>query len=93
MHTHYHDPDKKKAHVVLFYRDFKDYACDSDDGDDYNGYNGGYNGGGSSLRCQVGARAGAFWWSGRPWEGGTHHSIPKKARSRTVPKLQTTSRS
>lgn len=35
---HYHDPNKKAAHVVVFYRDFKDY---DDYGDDY-GSEGGY---------------------------------------------------
>jgi hypothetical protein len=39
---HYHDPDKKRAHVIVFYRDFKDY-------DDYGDY--GYEGYG---RCHRG---------------------------------------
>ncbi len=32
---HYHDPNKKAAHVVVFYRDFKDYGDYGDYGDDY----------------------------------------------------------
>jgi hypothetical protein len=36
---HYHHPDKSRARVVIFYRDFKDYPCDSDDyGYDEYGY-------------------------------------------------------
>jgi hypothetical protein len=38
---HYHDPNKKGAHVVVFYRDFKDYDDYGDYGDDY-GSEGGY---------------------------------------------------
>jgi hypothetical protein len=34
LKMHYHDPNKKSAHVVVFYRDFKDYG-DYDYGDDY----------------------------------------------------------
>lgn len=37
---HYHDPSKQTAHVVVFYRDFKDY-CDDYGGGEY-GSEGGY---------------------------------------------------
>lgn len=47
---HYTAPDKKRAHVVLFYRDFKDYACT--DYGDY-GYDGEENTG-TGYKCHRG---------------------------------------
>jgi hypothetical protein len=48
---HYHSPDKAKAHVVIFYRDFKDYGEGSCDYDDYDGYEENTGGG---YRCHRG---------------------------------------
>jgi glycosyltransferase involved in cell wall biosynthesis len=41
MQMHYHDPNKKRAHVLVFYRDFKDYGGDDYGNDEY-GSEGGY---------------------------------------------------
>ena len=35
---HYHAPDKQRARVVIFYRDFKDYPCEPEPGYGYDDY-------------------------------------------------------